>query len=102
MKRARYIFSVLLAGLIFQGENKAVEPLKGPNCIPVKSLEENKLAYKAGEKLTFSIHYKWGAINSDAAKATVKLDTTTLNGVPVFHCSVFGKPAKFYDMFFRV
>ena len=72
MTRARYIFAVLLAGLMFQGENRAVEPLKGPNCIPVKSLEENKLAYKAGEKLTFSIHYKWGAINSDVGPSQMK------------------------------
>ena len=80
----------------------ATEPLKGPNCIPVKSLDEDKLAFKGGERLSFVIHYKWGGINSDVAKATVNLDTTTLNGVPVFHSRVFGKTAKFYDLFFKV
>lgn len=80
----------------------ATEPLKGPNCIPVKSLDEGKLAFKGGESLSFVIHYKWGGINSDVANATVKLDTTTLNGVPVFHSRVFGKTARFYDLFFKV
>ena len=80
----------------------ATEPLKGPNCIPVKSLDEDKLAFKGGERLSFVIHYKWGGINSDVANATVKLDTTTLNGVPVFHSRVFGKTARFYDLFFKV
>lgn len=81
---------------------ESLEPLKGANCIPVKSLAEKDLAYKCGENLEFVIHYKWGAINSDVAKAYVKLDTTTLNGVPVFHCSVNGRTARFYDMFFKV
>lgn len=27
----------------------ATEPLKGPNCIPVKSLDEGKLAFKEGK-----------------------------------------------------
>lgn len=80
----------------------AAEPLKGPNCIPVKSLAEDKLAYQAGEKLEFNVHYKWKALNSDVAKATVKLDTATIDGIPVFHCSVFGRTARFYDIFFKV
>ncbi len=94
------LLSALL--LIFQFQADAAEPLKGANCIPVKSLAESKLAYKGGERLDFVIHYKWGAINSDVAKASVKLDTLTLNGVPAFHCSVYGKTARFYDMFFKV
>lgn len=94
------ILSALL--LISQFQADAAEPLKGANCIPVKSLAESKLAYKGGERLDFVIHYKWGAINSDVAKASVKLDTLTLNGVPAFHCSVYGKTARFYDMFFKV
>ncbi len=94
---------ILAASLVFLSVNtNAVEPLKGLNCIPVKSLAEDKLAFVGGEKLDFVIHYKWKAINSDVAKAYVKLDTTTLNGIPAFHCSVFGRTARFYDMFFKV
>lgn len=100
MTRAGNIFAAICLSLAFQAN--AAEPLKGPNCIPVKSLAEDKLAYQGGEKLDFVIHYKWGGINSDVAKAYVKLDTTSLNGVPVFHCSVSGRTARFYDMFFKV
>ena len=92
----------VLTALLLAAPASATEPLKGPNCIPVKSLAEKDLAYKGGENLDFVIHYKWGAINSDVAKASVKLDTTSLNGVPVFHCSVSGRTARFYDMFFKV
>ena len=95
--------AVATSFMMFQiPQGEAVEQLKGANCIPVKSLSEDKLAYKAGERLEYVLHYKWGAINSDVARASVKLDSTMLNGVPVFHSSVFGKTAKFYDMFFKV
>ena len=99
----QFLRHILAASLMLLSMNaNATEPLKGPNCIPVKSLAEDKLAFVGGEKLDFVIHYKWKAINSDVAKAYVKLDTTTLNGIPAFHCSVFGRTARFYDMFFKV
>lgn len=45
---------ILAASLVFLSVNtNAVEPLKGPNCIPVKSLAEDKLAFVGGEKLGF-------------------------------------------------
>lgn len=103
MMRAFIYSAVATSFMMFQmPQGEAVEQLKGANCIPVKSLSEDKLAYKAGESLEYVLHYKWGAINSDVARASVKLDSTMLNGVPVFHSSVFGKTAKFYDMFFKV
>ena len=33
-------------------------------CIPVKKLNEDGLAFKGGEKLVFTIHYKWGIIHN--------------------------------------
>ncbi len=71
-------------------------------CIPVKRLKEENLAFKGGEELVFTIHYKWGIINADVAQATLKLDTTVLNGRKVFHASLTGKTQKFYEKFFRV
>ncbi len=41
-------------------------------CIPVRILEEN-LAFKGGEKLVFTIHYKWGLINADVARPLLRL-----------------------------
>ncbi len=99
-----FLYNAIAVGCMLLGSNDsdALEPLKGSNCIPVTSLSEKDLAYRAGERLEYVLHYKWGAINSDVAKASVNLDSATLNGKPVFHCSVFGRTAKFYDMFFKV
>ena len=63
-------------------------------CIPVKSLDEDRLAFGPGESLDYEIHYRWKSINADVAKANVTLDTLTLNGVPVFHSKVFGRTAR--------
>lgn len=71
-------------------------------CIPVKNLKEENLAFKGGEKLVFTVHFKWGLINADVAQATLKVDTTILNGRKVFHASLTGKTQKFYEKFFRV
>ena len=71
-------------------------------CIPVKRLDESGLAFKGGEKLVFTIHYKWGIVNADVAQATLAVDTTVLNGRKVFHASLTGKTQKFYEKFFRV
>ena len=38
-------------------------------CFPLHSLEQENLAFKAGEELFFAVHYEWGPINSDVAKA---------------------------------
>ena len=63
-------------------------------CIPVKNLKEENLAFKGGEKLVFTVHFKWGLINADVAQATLKVDTTILNGRKVFHASLTGKNSE--------
>ena len=68
-------------------------------CIPVRRLTEENLAFKGGEKLVFTLHYKWGIINADVAQATLRVDTTILNGKKVFHASLTGKTQKFYEKF---
>ncbi len=76
--------------------------LKGTSCVPVKAVTEEDLAFKAGERMDFVLHYKWGAINTDVGNATVSLDTLTYNGHKAFLCSVFGKTTKMFDIFFKV
>lgn len=76
--------------------------LKGTACVPVKTLSEDKLAFQAGEKLDFVLHYRWGAINSDVGYGTVRLDNVRFNGKDAFLCSVYGKTTKFFDFFFKV
>ncbi len=52
--------------------------------------------------MDFVLHYKWGAINTDVGKASVSLDTLTYNGHEAFHCSVYGKTTRMFDLFFKV
>ena len=68
----------------------------------MRPLAEDKLAFQAGEKLDFVLHYRWGAINSDVGYATVRLDDVRFNGKDAFLCSVYGKTTKFFDFFFKV
>lgn len=86
---------VLLLPFMAEAQNET-------HCIPVRNLSEKNLAFKAGESLDYVVHYQWGAINSDVAKATVRLDTLTYNGKEAFHCRVYGRTARFYDVFFKV
>ena len=71
-------------------------------CIPVRTVEEESLAYQAGEKLTFTMHYEWGTIDSDVGTGTVVLDTMRFNGHKAFHCSVYGKTTRLFDLIFKV
>lgn len=72
-------------------------------CVPVYDISDgDSLAYSAGEKLSFSIHYEWGVIDSDVGWANVVLDTVRVNGAKAFHCMVYGRTTKLYDLFFPV
>lgn len=71
-------------------------------CIPVRSVSEEQLAFRAGETLQFTMHYEWGIINSDVGKASVTLDTLTFDGQRAFKCTVLGSTTKLFDLFFKV
>lgn len=72
-------------------------------CVPVTDISDgDSLAYQAGEKLSFSIHYEWGAIDSDVGWANVVLDTLRVNGTKAYHCMVYGRTTRLYDLFFPV
>jgi len=73
-----------------------------PNCVPVGSLDEEDLAFTAGERMDFLIHYKWGIINSDVGVATVILDTVSVGNTPAFHCSVNGNTVWPYNRIFPI
>ncbi len=71
-------------------------------CIPVRPLNEAELPYQAGEYFKFTMHYTWGAVNSDVGWATARLDTMRVNGRKVFHCKAYGRTMLWYDWFFKV
>lgn len=76
--------------------------LKGTACVPVKTVDEDELAFQAGERMDFVLHYRWGAINSDVGTATVTLDNVILDGQDAFLCTAKGRTSKFFDIFFKV
>ena len=76
--------------------------LKGTSCVPVRTTFEEELAFGAGERMDFVLHYRWGAINTDVGSATVTLDSLTFNGEEAFHCSVTGRTTRMFDLFFKV
>lgn len=97
-------FALLLAGflgMVLPMASHSGDTAKS-KCLPVHSINEKSLAFQDGERLNFVVHYKWGIINSDVGKGYFRVDTTVLNGTPVFHCSAGGRSAKFYDVFFKV
>lgn len=72
------------------------------NCIPVKTRNGEKAAYKPGEKLNFLIHYTFGIVDSDIGTASITLDTLKSGRDALFHCRVQGKTTLLFDYFFRV
>lgn len=97
------LISVLLPlffSLLSSGQTKSWSE---GGCVPVRDVSDgDSLAYQAGEKMSFSIHYEWGVIDSDVGWANVVLDTLRINGVKSFHCSVYGSTTRLYDLFFPV
>ena len=75
---------------------------KETSCVPVRTTVEEELAFHAGERMDFVLHYRWGSINTDVGTATVTLDSLTFNGEEAFRCDVSGKTTKLFDLFFKV
>lgn len=76
--------------------------LKGTSCVPVRGVTEEELAFKAGERMEFLLHYRWGSINTDVGTAEVVLDTLTYNGQKAFLCSAQGRTTRMFDYVFKV
>ena len=72
------------------------------DCIPVHPIDQEHLAFKSGEVLNLVLHYKWGAINSDVGKASITIDSTSVDGVSCYHIKLSARTARFYDVFFKV
>lgn len=98
MNKTGYICFLLCACLV----SGLVRAQEKTYCIPVRTIAEEELAYGAGERLTFTMHYEWGVINSDIGVGTVALDTVRYNGIKAFRCAVDGKTTRLYDLFFKV
>lgn len=102
MLRVLFILAATAVSLLPLRSQNVINAGSSGGCIPVRSVSEDSLAYKSGERFTFTIHYEWGAIDSDVGWASVSLDTVRFNGQKAFHCAVYGRTTRLYDLFFKV
>ncbi len=71
---------------------------QGGGCIPTRS----EYPFRDGERITLSLMYKWGAVNTEVGQAFVDLDSLRFNGEPAFHVNFRVKSAPFFDLFFKM
>ena len=90
MKKA----AVLVLSLILW----AATSLSAQNCLPLGKSR----AFNSGEKLTFSLMFKWGAVNTEVGQAELSIDSTSFNGKPAYHSALFVKSMPFFDVFFKM
>ena len=86
---------------MFLAASLSLQAGDGSKCLPL-DLSKDKITFKGGEKLVFTVHYKWGLINADVAQATLKLDSTVLNGRSCYHGSLRGNIQKAYEKVFKL
>ena len=90
MKKSAIIVISLLLGAVMQ--------LSAQNCLPLGKAR----VFQPGEKLTFSVMYKWGAVNSEVGQAAIAIDSTGFKGKPAYHSSIQLKSMPFFDVFFKM
>ena len=67
-------------------------------CIPFSE----RPVFGAGENLYLGISFKWGAVNTEVAQATISLRETRLGKETVYHSDLSAKTASFFDVFFKI
>ncbi len=90
MKRILLILSLLTLSLSVSAQ--------GRGCFG----KSRPLPFKAGEKLRFSLMYKWGAVNTEVAWADIKLDSLSYEGKSAYHTQLKVQSAPFFDVFFKM
>ncbi len=94
MKRAlAAAFTVLFSISLLQAQEA---------CLPLKRITRDDLVFKGGERMSYKIHFKSGVVNAYVAKADISLDSTVLNGKPVYASRVYARTANFFDNFFTL
>jgi hypothetical protein len=72
------------------------------NCMPIRELTPEQVAFQEGEQLTIVANYKWGLINTDVGEATMTLSKEKFRDTTYFYARAYAKTYKFYDHFFQV
>ena len=90
--RKVFFMAALLLALSFQAVAQ-----KG-SCLPMTDAR----GYQAGEQLSLSLMYKWGAVNTEVGTATLSLENLQFKGEDTYHTSLQVKTAPFFDVFFKM
>ena len=96
------VILVLLCLIATRLPQHAQENFVSTSCIPVKTVSDSLSAYAHSEEVVYTLHYEWGMIDSDVAKATVRLDSLTYNGERAYKCTMLGSTTRLYDIVFKV
>ena len=88
--RWKLLILSLLVSVTVNGQQKG--------CIP--SLQETPFHH--GEEIDLGLYYKWGAVNTEVAQATIALDSLLFNGQDAWHVNFRVQSAPFFDVFFKM
>lgn len=69
---------------------------------PSDTCDPKNKSFKTGEKISYKIAFKWGALWLSAGEASFTLEDAKYNNKDVFHAIGFGQTFKSYDWFFKV
>ena len=61
-----------------------------------------EVPFQPGEQFNMGLMFKWGAVNTEVALASVTLDQENYEGIPSYHTSFKVKSAPFFDIFFKM
>lgn len=68
----------------------------------VNAFAQKDWPFKDGEQFTFSIMYKWGAVNTEVGLAEFTVAEERLKGEDVYHMACKAKTAPFFDIFYKI
>jgi len=92
--RIRTLLSALLLGIGISAS------AQGGKCIPSRT--DGIDPYVSGERLYFTVSYNWHAVQTDVAKASLKIDREKMAGKTVWHSAMTAQTAPFFDVFFKI
>lgn len=58
--------------------------------------------FQAGERINMGIMFKWGAVNTEVAQASLKLEAVPYKADTVYHATCAVKSASFFDVFYKM
>ena len=68
----------------------------------VNAVAQEAVPYCDGEKVSLSIMYKWGAVNTEVGLATLEVDSLHFKGEEAYHLNCKAKTAPFFDLFYKI